>query len=225
VGIRDLLRILWFLTILALMVFYLLILPFIMVLVTASGVLIWFVTCSVVLSEKGFRFLFKLLRVVMPGPSVNLADTGGSFLLKQQVKEYSWMNAIFREGVTRSVIPMLFLFGILNTILSRMVEAGIIKNLFKIVEVPILMIIIVLAPVFVAIVPVIWALIDSGWYIYDKSRNKIISVGDHLLIYMRGFASMGVLLGLLVMLFTRFSVEEAIFFVVNTLLLGGFRYI
>ena len=163
---------------------------------------------KITLSEKTFEIWFRLFKYFFKGEH---------FLLKGKMPEkLAWKEVLFTESIDKSFLPVLFMFGIINYAFRYLN----IQTPEQALKGP-LIILLGFSIVVVFIAPYLWVLIDSKWFFYDKKSNKIINVGEQLLIYFRGIAGATIILSLIATIVRRFGIYNTVIFLIVSFIIGG----
>jgi len=202
------LRILWLTFILSATIVYFAFGWWLLIIITPLGLLVWWLMNKITLSEKTFEIWFRLFKYFFKGEH---------FLLKGKMPEkLAWKEVLFTESIDKSFLPVLFMFGIINYAFRYLN----IQTPEQALKGP-LIILLGFSTVVVFIAPYLWVLIDSKWFFYDKKSNKIINVGEQLLIYFRGIAGATIILSLIATIVRRFGIYNTVIFLIVSFIIGG----
>ncbi len=199
-------KILWVFLIISMTVIYLVypvlrvILPFFVIL----GVITWWLTGYIASSRWILKIWFNLLQIIVPKPSETLEIKSGTFLTEEKIPEkIGWKQALFDEGVNKSFLPVLLMFGILQYVF-KFFGADFLQSLES------FFILTFASPLYVCLITFLWILLDSGWIEYDREANRVMRVGEHILLYLRSIAGLSALVGFITVALTIFGAATAL---------------
>jgi len=205
-GIMKVIKILWIFLIASMTVIYLIvpalkvILPFFVIL----GVITWWLTGYIASSRWILKIWFNLLQIIVPKPSETLEIKSGTFLTEEKIPEkIEWKQALLDEGVNRSFLPILLMFGVLQYVI-KFIGADFSKPWES------FSLLVFASPLYVCPITFLWILLDSGWIEYDKEANRVIRVGEHILLYLRSIAGLSALIGFITAVLTIFGAVAAL---------------
>ncbi|WFO75092.1 hypothetical protein J4526_08470 [Desulfurococcaceae archaeon MEX13E-LK6-19] len=201
-------RILWLLLLFLMTLIYVIYGLWLLVMATLIGVIIWFLVNKIILSEKVFGKIFKATQMFFKGEH---------FLLATKVsREMSLKELLFTEGINRSFLPILFMFGLINYTL-RYLD---IQGFEEVLESPVILLL-GFSTVITSIIPFLWVVIDSKWFFQNKKTGNVMNVGEQLLTYLRGVAGATVVLSLISTSLERMGAYETFIFLFLSLTMGG----
>ena len=199
-------KILWIFLIVSMTVTYL-ILPILRVILPVFvilGVITWWLTGYIASSRWMLKIWFNLLQIIVPKPSKTLEIKSGTFLIEGEIPEkIGWKQALLDEGVNRSFLPVLLMFGVLQYVI-KFIGADFSQPLesFSLLAFA--------SPLYVCPITFLWILLDSGWIEYDKEANRVMRVGEHILLYLRSIAGLSALIGFITAVLTIFGTVTAL---------------
>ncbi len=179
-----------------------------LVMATLIGVAIWFLVNKIALSERVFSKIFKAIQVFFKGKHF--------LLVAKTSQEISWRKLVLTEGMDRSFLPILFMFGLINYTL-RYLD---IRGLEEVLESPVILLL-GFSTVITSIIPFLWVIIDSKWFFQNEKTSNVVNVGEQLLTYLRGIAGATVVLSLISTSLEKMGAYEAFIFLFVSLTMGG----
>ena len=215
-SIMRFLKILWALLLVVVTFVYIYTpLRFYLLISTGLGILVWVLVGSFASSKGAFRAWFNLLRVIVPKSREHVEAESGTFLAVGEIPEkIGWKEAFLEEGINKSFLPVLLMFGILQYVLKF-------QNVQSVEQLINLSFSAFFSPIYVCPITFLWALLDSKWIEYDRKTNKVIRVGEHVLLYLRSIAGISALLGLISVLYASFGAGAALLFPILTLAIAS----
>jgi len=215
-GIMKLLKVLWALLLVVVIFVYIYTsLRLYLFIATSLGILVWVLAGSFASSRRVFKVWFKLLRIIVPKSREHVEAESGTFLAEGRIPEkVGWKEALLDEGINKSFLPVLLMFGILQYVLKF-------QNIQSWDQLINLSLSAFFSPVYVCPITFLWALLDSKWIEYDRKTNKVMRVGEHVLLYLRSIAGISALLGLISVLYTSFGAGVALLFPILTLAIAS----
>lgn len=179
------------------------------------GIFFWWLVGFLASSEWMLKTWFNLLRIIVPKSREHLEAKSGTFLAEGEIHEkIGWKKALFKEGVNKSFLPVLLMFGILQYILKAL-KIETMEQLFNV------SLSAFISPLYVCPITFLWILLDSKWIEYDKRTNRVMRVGEHVLLYLRSIAGLSALIGLVSVLTSSFGVGVALLFPLATLAIAS----
>lgn len=216
-NLRELVNALWLLLIVIATVVYISfgVLRLFLIISIVLGIFLWWLVGFLTSSKWMLKTWFNFLRIIVPKSREHLEAESGTFLAEGEIPEkIGWKEALLGEGVNKSFLPVLLMFGILQYILKTLK----VESAERLVNVSLLAFI---SPLYVCPIAFLWILLDSRWIEYDKRTNKVIRVGEHVLLYLRSIAGLSALIGLIYVLTTSFGAGIALLFPLVTLAIAS----
>ena len=215
--VKKLVNALWLLLIIVATIVYVSfgILRLFLVISIVLGIFLWWLVGFLASSERMLKAWFNLLRIIVPRSREHLEADSGTFLAEGEIPEkIGWKKALLEEGVEKSFLPVLLMFGILQYIL-KVLKIETMDQLFNV------SLLAFVSPLYVCPIAFLWILLDSKWIEYDKRTNKVMRVGEHVLLYLRSIAGLSALIGLVSVLTTSFGAGVALLFPLATLAIAS----
>jgi len=205
-GLMKLVKVLWFILIASMAVVYfnLPALRIILPVFVFLGIITWWLTGYIASSRWILKIWLNLLQIIVPKSNESLDVKSGTFLINEEIPEkIGWKQALFDEGINRSFLPVLLMFGVLQYVL-KFIGADFSKPLesFSFLALA--------SPLYICLITFLWILLDSGWIEYDKKTNKVMRVGEHILLYLRSIAGLSALIGFITAVTAIFGAVTAL---------------